>query len=123
MDDKERRKLGNNLVLGGILLFITILILYPVVMFFWYEFRISLWIGVALCITGLVFTITGGVFRENSINDWLVHSGLLLILTSLLMIMISIVGSGIFLDFSWIGILILISGFGIAVVGGFRSDN
>jgi hypothetical protein len=134
----ERKKVGNNLVIIGFILFIVSSGLFTFITGYWptvssmmsYEdIVVERKITILVCVIALMlnicslgFTIIGGRYAEKSRGYWLLFAGLILLIINLL---IGVTGylftlSGIELDFfSTIQILLfyyILSGSGIIVI-------
>lgn len=122
MDDIKRRKLGNRFVLSGVMIYIANYFLYFFIVT-QYDLWMYLWMSFALCICGIVFTVLGGIIRKQSVNDWIVLLGLIMILSTFSLAVLNIVLGGFFVENSWMMPVLLFTGLGFVIVGSLRRNS
>ena len=104
-----QKSLGWWLIFSGIICFIVSIIVYNLLIFFLSVFLEFYWVIILLSLAGIASTIIGGIKIKYNVASWIILSGVIMIMGSIILASLFMSLGGILLSYtSIIPILIVI---------------
>ena len=104
-----QKSLGLWLIFSGIICFIVSIIVYNLLIFFLSVFLEFYWVIILLSLAGIASTIIGGIKIKYNVASWIILSGVIMIMGSIILASLFMSLGGILLSYtSIIPILIVI---------------